>query len=98
MTRSPFVPDVPTFAEQGFPELTVEEWFGFYAPARTPAPILERLHRELNTILAQPDVRKTFEDQAATVGKGSAAEFGDFLRREMTRNAAVVKAANIKAE
>lgn len=35
--RSPFIPDVPTFAEQGFPDFVVEEWFGFYAPARTPA-------------------------------------------------------------
>jgi tripartite-type tricarboxylate transporter receptor subunit TctC len=38
--RSPFSPEVPTFAEQGFPDLVVEEWFGFYAPARTPAAVV----------------------------------------------------------
>ena len=92
-------PDVPSLSEtpdlKGF---NVTSSIGLFAPAKTPAPILERLNRELNDILAAPDVRKTFEDQAATVGKGSAAEFAEFLRKEMVRNAAVVKAANIKAE
>ena len=92
-------PDVPALSET--PDLKgfhVTSSIGLFAPAKTPAAILERLSRELNDILAMPDVRKTFEDQAATVGKGSAAEFSEFLRKEMVRNAAVVKAANIKAE
>ena len=92
-------PDVPSLSEtpdlKGF---NVTSSIGLFAPAKTPAAVLERLNRELNDILAAPDVRKTFEDQAATVGKGSAAEFAEFLRKEMVRNAAVVKAANIKAE
>lgn len=92
-------PDLPALSET--PELkgfNVTSSIGLFAPAKTPAAIVERLSRELNDILASPEVRKTFEDQAATVGKGSSAEFADFLRREMTRNAVVVKAANIKAE
>lgn len=92
-------PDVPALSET--PELKGFHFtssIGLFAPAKTPAAIVERLNRELNDILSSPDVSKAFGDQAATVGKGSAVEFANFLRKEMVRNAAVVKAANIKAE
>ncbi|HUG21308.1 Bug family tripartite tricarboxylate transporter substrate binding protein [Piscinibacter sp.] len=49
--RSPFLPDVPSFAEQGFPEFTVEEWFGFYAPAGTPPAIVAQANAAINTAL-----------------------------------------------
>ena len=49
--RSPFSPDVPTFAEQGFGELTTEEWFGFYAPAKTPANIVAAANTAINAAL-----------------------------------------------
>nr|MCU0958258.1 tripartite tricarboxylate transporter substrate-binding protein [Hydrogenophaga sp.] len=45
--RSAFVPEVPTFAEQGFPDLVVEEWFGFYAPARTPAQVITNANQAI---------------------------------------------------
>jgi len=54
--RSPFTPDVATFAEQGFPELTTEEWFGFYAPARTPAAVVTAANAAINTALADKGV------------------------------------------
>lgn len=54
--RSPFTPDVATFAEQGFPELTVEEWFGFYAPARTPAAMVTAANAAINAALADKGV------------------------------------------
>ena len=56
-TRSPFVPDVATFAEQGFPELTVEEWFGFYAPAKTPAHVLQAANAAINAALKDKGVQ-----------------------------------------
>ncbi len=49
--RSPYVPEVPTFAEQGFPELSTEEWFGFYAPARTPRNIIDAANAAINAAL-----------------------------------------------
>lgn len=49
--RSPFIPDVATFAEQGFPEFTVEEWFGFYAPANTPAAVVTAANAAINQAL-----------------------------------------------
>jgi tripartite-type tricarboxylate transporter receptor subunit TctC len=54
--RSPYYPDVATFAEQGFPDLTVEEWFGFYAPARTPAPVIAAANAAINAALKDPAV------------------------------------------
>jgi tripartite-type tricarboxylate transporter receptor subunit TctC len=50
-TRSPFLPEVPTFAEQGFADLVVEEWFGFYAPARTPAQVVANANAAINAAL-----------------------------------------------
>jgi tripartite-type tricarboxylate transporter receptor subunit TctC len=93
------LPDVPALSDA--PELKgfhVTTSIGLFVPANTPTAITERLNKELNDILASPDLRRTFEDQAARVGKGSGAEFAEFLRRELVRNAAVIKAANIKAE
>ena len=55
-TRSPFVPEVATFAEQGFPELTVEEWFGFYAPAKTPAAIVAAANAAINAAIKDKSV------------------------------------------
>ena len=54
--RSPFVPDVPTFAESGFPELTTEEWFGFYAPAKTPMPVVNAINAAVNNALKDKGV------------------------------------------
>ncbi|HSV47289.1 MAG TPA: Bug family tripartite tricarboxylate transporter substrate binding protein [Ramlibacter sp.] len=62
--RSPFTPEVPTFAEQGFPELVVEEWFGFYAPPKTPSLIVNRA----NAAIAQSLDNKSVIDSLALVG------------------------------
>lgn len=62
--RSPYVPEVPTFAEQGFPELTTEEWFGFYAPARTPRNVIMAANAAINAALKD----KAVADALAVVG------------------------------
>lgn len=62
--RSPFSPDVATFAEQGFPDLVVEEWFGFYAPPRTPSLLVNRANEAINKALKE----KSVIDSLATVG------------------------------
>ncbi len=58
-TRSPFVPEVSTFAEQGFSDLVVEEWFGFYAPAKTPAPVIASANAAINAALKEKSVIDT---------------------------------------
>ncbi len=59
-TRSPFVPEVATFTEQGFPELTVEEWFGFYAPAKTPANVVAAANAAINAAVKDKSVIDSF--------------------------------------
>lgn len=96
LTASPEIPPLSDSPElKGF---FVTTSIGMFVPARTPQPIIDRLNREMNAILASPEVRKPFEDQAATVGKGSGADYAEFLRKELTRNTTVVKMANIKAD
>jgi len=76
--RSPFSPEVPTLAEQGFPELTTEEWFGFYAPAKTPASVIAAANAAINAAIKD----KAVIDSLAVVGliaQGSTVE-------EMTRS------------
>jgi tripartite-type tricarboxylate transporter receptor subunit TctC len=55
-TRTPYTPQVPTYAEQGYSELTMEEWFGFFLPKGTPAAVANRLNAALKTAIAAPDV------------------------------------------
>ena len=62
--RSPFSPEVATFAEQGFPELTTEEWFGFYAPARTPASVVAAANAAIRAAIKE----KSVIDSLAVVG------------------------------
>ena len=62
--RSPYLPDVPTFTERGFPDVTVEEWFGFYAPAKTPAATIAAANAAITTALKD----KTVVDALALVG------------------------------
>jgi tripartite-type tricarboxylate transporter receptor subunit TctC len=96
--RSPFLPDVPTFAEQGFPEFTVEEWFGFYAPARTPAALVSAANAAINHALKD----KALIDGLGTVGlvaQGSTPqEMAQSQRREFERWGPLVKKVGFTAE
>ena len=96
--RSPFLPDVPTFAEQGLPALTVEEWFGFYAPARTPAPVVAAANAAINQALMD----KALVDGLGTVGlvaQGSTAqEMAQSQKREFERWGPLIKKVGFTAE
>ena len=96
--RTPFTPEVPTYAEQGFPELTTEEWFGFYAPARTPANVVQAA----NAAIGQALKEKTVVDSLALMGlvaRGSTpAEMEKSQRDEHTRWGPLVKKIGFTAE
>jgi tripartite-type tricarboxylate transporter receptor subunit TctC len=96
--RSPFSPEVATFAEQGFPELTTEEWFGFYAPARTPAPVLAAANAAINAAIRE----KAVIDSLAVVGliaQGStAADMAASQKAEFDRWGPLVKKIGFTAE
>ena len=96
--RSPAAPDVPTFAEAGFPAVETSSWHGIVAPIRVPAAIVKRLHGELAKIARLPDVKERMEAQGAEVIGSTPDEFATFIRSELARWGKVIKAAGIKAE
>jgi tripartite-type tricarboxylate transporter receptor subunit TctC len=95
--RSGLAPDLPTMAEMGYPGFEAVPWFGLMAPAGTPAPIIERLHRETTRILALPEVRKRMGDLGVDIIGGSPAEFAAAIAREIPQWAVVIRGAGIKA-
>jgi tripartite-type tricarboxylate transporter receptor subunit TctC len=98
ITRNRRLPDIPTFAELGYPDMDIALWFGVVAPAGTPQPIIARLNGELNKILAMPDIRASFAAQGADPMGGTPAQFDAFMRQESARWGAVVRQAGVKAE
>jgi tripartite-type tricarboxylate transporter receptor subunit TctC len=92
------MPDVPTIAEAGVPGFDVTNWWGILAPAGTPAPIVDRLHKEIGLILDSPETRKRFELEGAEIARVTPAEFASFIERETVKWTRVVKDANIKPE
>ncbi len=96
--RSPLFPSLPTVAESGVPGFEVVQWYGFFAPAKTPPEIVDKLNREINAVMKDPDTVKRFADQGADVVTGTPQEFGDFVKAELAKWSAVIKAAKITAD
>ncbi len=97
--RSAAMPGVPTLAEQGFPGFSALAWWGIFAPAGTPQPIVDRLHAELVKILNMPDVRKTLtETLGMDIQAASPEATQKFLVGEMARWGKVVKDNDIKQD
>lgn len=96
--RSPLLPDVPTVAELGFPGFAVSVWYGFAAPAGTPADIVQKLNREINKALQAEDVKKTFTEAGVETLGGSTAQFDTFFKSESARWGKVIRQANITAD
>jgi len=97
-TRSPFVPDVPTFAEQGFPDLVVEEWFGFYAPAKTPAPIIANANAAINAALKEKSVIDSLALSGLVPIGGSAADMAKSMKSYSDFWGPIVKKIGFTAE
>ena len=97
-TRSPSLPDVPTYEEAGVPGLVLEQWLGVFAPARTPPVIAMRLNTEIGRALSDPAVRKGLLDSAQEPVGGSAEEFARFVGAASAQFARLVKELNIKSE
>ena len=98
LKRSTILPDVPTIAEAGVPGYEATNWWGILAPAGTPAPIVDRLNKEIKTILASDEVKKLFLNEGAEVDYLGPAEFGPFIEREIAKWGKVVKEANIQVK
>jgi tripartite-type tricarboxylate transporter receptor subunit TctC len=96
--RVPALPDVPTFAELGFPQVNVETFAGLVAPAGTPEPVIMRLHAAFAGALQAPEVRAKFLQLNSFPVGNTPDEFAAFLRDNMTRLGSVVRDANIRPE
>ena len=97
--RLPMLPEIPKAAEQGVSNLSMDGWYGLAAPASTPAPIIAKLNEALVYALERPDVKAALTTNVGVIPAPSSAEaFGQRLHDEMTRWAAVIKAANIKVD
>ncbi len=96
--RSVAIPQVPTIAESGLPGFEVVGWYGVLAPARTPHPIVVRLHNELVKILQTQDIRDRLLSEGAEPVGNTPAEFTAFIKTDIGRWAKVIKAAGAKLD
>jgi tripartite-type tricarboxylate transporter receptor subunit TctC len=95
-TRSPALPEIPTLAEQGYPDFEASNWFGMFAPSRTPPEILRAVHAEVMTVLTNPEVRERFARDAVQMGTLTQAEFAAFVRAEAKKWGNVIRENGIK--
>jgi tripartite-type tricarboxylate transporter receptor subunit TctC len=97
-TRSPSLPDVPTFEEAGIKGLVLDQWLGVFAPPGTPSDITDRLNSEIGKAVADPVVRKNQLDSAQEPIGGTADQFAQLVREDYAKFARLVKDLNIKAQ
>ena len=98
LKRIEALPDVPTVVEAGFPGFEERSWVGFFAPARTPAAIVNRLNQEINQALASPDLVANIKTRGMDMHPGSPADFARFVRAEVEKWAKMVKITGVKLE
>ncbi len=95
--RAGQLPDVPTVAEAGVPGFEFALWFGLWAPAGTPAEVVDKISKDTMRAIATADVRDQFAKLGSEPLNMTPAEFSRYVRKETEDNARVVKAAGIKA-
>ena len=91
-------PELPTIAESGYPEYEVTNWHGLVAPRGVPREIIERLNRDINSMLGSEDFKKVLANDGLEPAGGPSSRFAEVLARETARWAKVVQQAGIKAE
>ena len=96
--RNRLLPEVPTFAELGYPKVAVSLWYGLLAPAGTQRPVIDRLNRETRKALEAPEVREKLLAQGAEPMPGSPEAFATFMHEESAKWAPVVKQAGVKLD
>ncbi|MBO9642955.1 MAG: tripartite tricarboxylate transporter substrate binding protein [Pseudacidovorax sp.] len=95
-TRAPWLPNVPTFAEAGYPGFEVTSWYAMVARSGTPKPVIDKIAAELKSIMQSPEFKKRYDEIGAFTVGSTPEELGDFIRSETTKWTAVVKQAGIQ--
>ena len=97
--RLAILPSVPTAAEAGLPAFRFSTWIGLVAPAGTPAPVVNRLHKEIVAALREPDVKDAFSHRGMVVAPSESPDaYARFIRSEIDRLGKVIRGANIEPE
>jgi 2-methylaconitate cis-trans-isomerase PrpF/tripartite-type tricarboxylate transporter receptor subunit TctC len=96
--RSSVLPDVPTLKEAGVDGVDVQQWYGFFAPAKTPKPIIDQLNKALNQVLADKDIIKRIEDHGADVESSTPEQLGTLVKSELAKWKGVVQRAKLTAD
>lgn len=94
-SRTPLLPDIPTVAESGLPGYEVTSWNGLAAPAKTPRPRVERLHRSISAALATPEVKKRFEELSVQPFPTTPEAFSAHVKAEIAKWKKVIQDAKI---
>jgi len=96
--RSAVLPDLKTVAEQGFPGFDTGTWYGIFAPKATPRNVIDKVNRDVNAILADPEVQKSMLDAGAEPAGGITPEqFGEFVQKESQRWKGIVETSGATA-
>jgi tripartite-type tricarboxylate transporter receptor subunit TctC len=93
--RSPELPDVPSMSELGLPDINTKLWSGFFAPAGTPQPVIDKLIAEFGKALADPSVQSQLKAMAVNPGGPSGKEFAAYIDDDIKSFSDVVKAAKL---
>ena len=96
--RTPGFPALPTVAEAALPGYSAGTWYGLFAPAGTPAPVLQRLSADVRAALAVPEVSNALVAQGVEPASSTPAEFAQFVREEHAKWGKVIREANVKVE
>ena len=96
--RISVLPNVETVSESVLPGFSFTVWGGLFAPKGTPKPVLEKLNQEINSMLANPEIKSQLEADSIAVPSNTMQEFNDFIQQEANKYEKLIKAANIKLE
>ena len=96
--RSPLLPNVPTLKEAGIDGVEVQQWYAFFAPAKTPKPVIDQINKALNQVLANKEIIKRIEDHGATVESSTPDQLGAMVKTELAKWKGVVQRAKLTAD
>jgi tripartite-type tricarboxylate transporter receptor subunit TctC len=96
--RNPALPDTPSAKEAGIPKMDMDFWIGFGAPAGTPQPVIDKLHKEIVASLSLPEAKKKIAEMGLTVVGSTPAQAAQLVNTEIARWTAVIKQAGIKPD
>jgi tripartite-type tricarboxylate transporter receptor subunit TctC len=96
--RSALVPDLPTVAEAGLKGYEANNWNGFFVPAGTPRPVINKLNKELAAALTAPDIKDFLFKQGLDAAPGTPEQFAKYMKSEYTKWAKVIKASGLTAQ